>query len=64
MNDDIRQKLIAIRGEKISHLNSLQSMKTLGFSAAGKDETVDLDAMISHEKTAIDNLDDAIARLS
>lgn len=64
MNDDFRMKLIKIREEKIAHRDELLEMKMRAVSAKGVGGDIDIDAIIAHEQLAIDNLDDAIARLN
>jgi hypothetical protein len=64
MNDDVRLKLIQIRNEKIAHRDELLEMKVRAQSAKGVNRPIDIDGMIAHEQLAIDNLSDAIARLT
>lgn len=64
MNDDFRLKLIKIRDEKITHRDELLEMKMRAASAKGINGDVDIDGMIAREQLAIDNLADAIARLT
>ncbi|MBB6487126.1 hypothetical protein [Rhizobium lusitanum] len=64
MNDDFRLKLIKIRDEKIAHRDELLEMKMRAASAKQVSGDIDIDGMIAHEQLAIDNLDDAIARLN
>lgn len=63
MNDDFRVRLIKIRDEKLAHRDDLVAMKNGGVVASSESDPLDIDGMIAHEQTAIDNLDDAIARL-
>ncbi|MGV1760092.1 hypothetical protein A6U86_33725 [Rhizobium sp. AC27/96] len=64
MNDDFRLKLIKIRNEKIAHRDELLEMKMRADGAKGVGDHIDIDGMIAHEQLAIDNLSDAIARLT
>ncbi|MFS8048738.1 hypothetical protein [Rhizobium sp. BR 314] len=64
MNDDFRLKLIKIRDEKIAHRDELLEMKMRAAIAKQVNSDIDIDGMIAHEQLAIDNLDDAIARLN
>ncbi|MGV1792911.1 hypothetical protein GR212_33100 [Rhizobium lusitanum] len=64
MNDDFRLKLIRIREEKLAHRNELLELKMRTATAKEPTGDIDIDRMIAHEQLAIDNLDDAIARLN
>ena len=64
MNDDFRLRLVKIREEKIAHLEELLEMKMRAGIAKQVNSDIDIDGMIAHEQLAIDNLDDAIARLN
>ncbi|MDL2409269.1 hypothetical protein PY650_27270 [Rhizobium calliandrae] len=64
MNDDFRVRLIKIRDEKIAHRDELLEMKIRAASEKRGNSDIDIDGMIAHEQLAIDNLDDAIARLN
>jgi len=64
MNDDFRLKLIQIRHEKIAHRDELLEMQRRAEGARDINGHIDIDGMIAHEQLAIDNLSDAIARLT
>lgn len=64
MNDDFRLTLIKIRDEKIAHRDELLEMQRRPVNTKGSSGHIDIDGMIAHEQLAIDNLSDAIARLT
>ncbi len=64
MNDDFRSRLIKIREEKIAHRDELLEMKIQATSGKQVGGAIDIDGLIIHEQLAIDNLSDAIARLT
>lgn len=63
MNDDFRVRLMKIRDEKLAHRDVLLAMRNGGVAVSSESEELDIEGMIALEQAAIDNLDDAIARL-